>query len=172
MKEASLEFCLRAQAEIDKADASDTLASNHDGHDGVSGLQHQRVFAYAECDIISPHNEPDVKDCMLFENGFCGTSIDTSMLNYTPLPLNSFVDRSLCAEAKMMAAFCDQLKQKGLAGGSSLNERLLGRLQVYTSQAPCLSCVGVLWQFHLHFPSMELCFSNGRRRRLQSFTFE
>lgn len=167
--EAPAEFCLRAEEEIGKVNAEDRAAFISDAEDQVSGRKHQRVFAYAEYEIEPPPGEAEITGKMLFENGFRGVRAETNLLQRMQLPVNSWVDRSLCAEMQMMTMFCCQLAKEGLAGGPELNAMLCGRLLVYTSIPPCLSCVGVLWQFLMNFPGMELQFANGSGCRLESF---
>merc|ERR1712028_162690 len=145
-----------------------------DGGDKVSaGRKHQRVFSYAEYDIEPPMGESEIRGQMLFENGFRSIRANIKWLKCTPLPVSSWVDRNLCAEMQMMTTFCSLLLKEGLAGepdlNSNLNAMLRGNFMVYTSIPPCLSCVGVLWQFALHFPGMQLHFANGSGCRLDSF---
>lgn len=169
VRKAPGDFCIRAELEIDKVTAEDGDAFLSGSDDQASGRKHQRVFAYAEYDLEPPLMESEIRGQMLFENGFRGVRADIDWLKHTPLPVSSWVDRSLCAEMQMMTSFCLKLMNEGLAGTAELNAMLHGRLMVYTSIPPCLSCVGVLWQFALHFQRVDLQFANGSGCRLESF---
>lgn len=133
--------------------------------------KHHQVFAYAEYDLEPPPGEQEeIKGRMLFENGFRTVRAQERWLKPTPLPISTWVDRSLCAEAQMMQTFCTQLKLEGLGdlGNTALNELLHGSLYVYTSKPPCISCVGTLWQFQLLFKNVKLRFTSASGRGLAS----
>mmetsp|Transcript_82442 Transcript_82442/g.233828 ORF Transcript_82442/g.233828 Transcript_82442/m.233828 type:complete len:210 (+) Transcript_82442:277-906(+) len=166
--EPPAEFCGRARGRIEDAASAGGAPAQHAES---AGHRHRRVFAYAEYDLEPPPGEPEIRGSMLFENGFRALRAGQRWLQHTPLPINSWVDRSLCSEAQMMAAFCSQLKQEGLADADNteLNSMLHGSLYVYTSAPPCMSCVGVLWQFRLLFRGVELRFSSGSGRGLDAW---
>lgn len=168
--EPPAEFCGRARRHIDDVVSADGCALAQQ-HAESAGHKHRRVFAYAEYDLEPPPGEPEIRGRMLFENGFRTLRTSHRWLQHTPLPINSWVDRSLCSEAQMMATFCSQLKQEGLADADNteLNSMLHGSLYVYTSAPPCMSCVGVLWQFRLLFRGVEFRFSSGSGRGLDAW---
>lgn len=157
---ASAAFVARAQRQITEqlADVSQLSTVMPDGR------KHQRVFAYAEYDLEPPPGEPEILGRMLFENGYRSMRGDQRWLKHTPLPLNTFVDRRLCAEHQMMTEFCTQLKRENLAGDPELNDLLCGHLSVYTSLPPCISCVLTLWQFKMLFNQVDLRFSSDSQR--------
>ncbi|CAE8628100.1 unnamed protein product, partial [Polarella glacialis] len=161
--EASMDFCARARKEISEPLADEAEALADLGPSAGTSRKHQRVFAYAEYDLEPPPGEAEIRGKMLFENGFRTTRVraDQRWLRPTPLPINSWVDRSLCAEMQMMGVLCSQLQVEGLAefGNQELNSLLLGRVDVYTSAPPCISCVGSMWQFKRHFPNISFHFS-------------
>jgi len=161
---ASEDFVARAQRQIAEQLADPEIAELTAGVQRDTGRKHQRVFAYAEYDLEPPPGESEICGRMLFENGYRSMRGDQRWLKHTPLPLNTFVDRRLCAEHQMMTEFCTQLKRENLAGSSELNDLLCGRLYVYTSLPPCISCVLTLWQFKMLFAQVELQFSSGSQR--------
>mmetsp|Transcript_121613 Transcript_121613/g.378105 ORF Transcript_121613/g.378105 Transcript_121613/m.378105 type:complete len:212 (+) Transcript_121613:1-636(+) len=169
--EAPLEFCGRAERCIEQVLLKDSSALAQQTT-GAGWRKHQRVFAYAEYDLEPPPGEEEIRGRMLFENGFRAIRGDQRWLKHTPLPLNSWVDRSLCSEMQLLTILCTQLNLEGLAAAddAELNETLRGSLWVYTSSPPCISCVGVLWQFRLLFPNMELQFSSGSWRGVEAWT--
>lgn len=147
---AADDFCARAHQHIDEVIQEDTKAWALQPA-GTPGRRHQRVFVYAEYDLEPPAGEPEIKGRMLFENGFRTVRAAERWLWHTPLPVNTWVDRSLCSEAQMMTVFCTQLKAEGLADIS--NDALNG----------------VLWQFQLLFRHVELRFASGSGRGLHAW---
>eukprot|EP00747_Dinoflagellata_sp_TGD_P142893 gnl/TRDRNA2_/TRDRNA2_176308_c4_seq7.p1 gnl/TRDRNA2_/TRDRNA2_176308_c4~~gnl/TRDRNA2_/TRDRNA2_176308_c4_seq7.p1 ORF type:complete len:314 (+),score=49.47 gnl/TRDRNA2_/TRDRNA2_176308_c4_seq7:221-1162(+) len=168
--ETSNQLVKNAQKQIDDIIREDDAVLVPKSMEQGSSRKHQRVFSYAEYELEPPADEQGmICGKMLFENGFRTTRADPRWFKHTPLPINTWVDRSLCAEAQMLAEFCTQLQKEGLAGNPDLNALLHGTLAVFTSAPPCLSCVGVLWQFKLSFPNVELQFSSGVGRGLEAW---
>merc|ERR1712137_1013872 len=95
--EAPGDFCARARQHIEEVtrEDGDALALQPQG---TMSRKHQRVFAYAEYDLEPPPGEAKICGKMLFENGFRTARAGERWLRHTPLPVNSWVDRSLCSE--------------------------------------------------------------------------
>jgi len=172
--QAPADFAERARRQIEEVNAADGDAFLRDAEEkttAATGKKHQRVFAYAEYRLEPPPgDDPElIRGRMLFENGFRSMRSDLKWFKHTPLPVNTWVDRSLCAEMQMMTEFCTQLKKENLAGREEVNELLRGDLFVYTSTPPCVSCVGVLWQFKLYFRHVDLRFVSGSGRSLEAW---
>lgn len=163
-------FCERAQQQISETIAVDGLAVasqvlEHDIGASCGPRKHRRVFAYAEYDLeLVPGAAGRIQGKLLFENGFQSARANAQWFRHTPLPINTWVDRSLCAEAQLLAAFCTQQ----LADGRPPNA-LKGRLRLYTTSPPCASCVGVLWQFRLLLRNLELEVESGSGRGLEAW---
>eukprot|EP00439_Symbiodinium_sp_Y106_P072740 s582_g13.t1 len=72
-----------------------------------------------------------------------------------PVPLAvSSVERSLCAEFQVLAQTCDAIFED--LSDSSEGQRVSGKVQLFISAPPCLSCVAAICQFQLLLPSVEL----------------
>jgi len=149
--EAPDDFRARAAENIREIGLADLRAAGAEG--GRSQERRRRVFSYAEYDLEPPRGEDPIQGRMLFENGFRDMRGDAKWLKHTPLPINHEVDRSLCCEIQMLTEFISQLRREGLAGTDELNQALEGRLLVFTTCPPCISCVGILYQFQLYFPA-------------------
>lgn len=135
-----------------------------------SERKHKRVFAYAEYSLEAPvEGEEPIEGKMLFENGFRCMRGDARWLRHVKLPINSWVDRSLCAECQMMTEFCTELARDNLAGTPELNALLKGTLYVFTSSPQCISCLGVLRQFQLLFPAVTMFISHGTGRGMEAW---
>lgn len=72
-------------------------------------------------------------------------------LKAVPLPLSHWVDRRLCAEARLLAKLCE------LLGADPGN--VSGTLNIHAGYPPCTSCLGLLWQFDLRCPHISLSVS-------------
>merc|ERR1712224_395717 len=73
-----------------------------------------------------------------------------------PLQLVHAVDRSLCAEFQLLSAFSALLDRQAnkLPPFARCNFRssCSGNLQVHVTFPPCVSCIGVFWQFQVLWP--------------------
>ncbi|CAE7320053.1 PIP5K9, partial [Symbiodinium microadriaticum] len=70
-----------------------------------------------------------------------------------PLAVGS-VERSLCAEFQVLAQTCDVIFED--LSDSSEGQRVSGKVQLFISAPPCLSCVAAICQFQLLLPCVEL----------------
>ena len=72
-----------------------------------------------------------------------------------PVPLAAgSVERSLCAEFQVLAQTCDVIFED--LSDSSEGQRVSGKVQLFISAPPCLSCVAAICQFQLLLPCVEL----------------
>ncbi|CAE8700865.1 unnamed protein product, partial [Polarella glacialis] len=105
---------------------------------------------------------PAVSGSLFKENGLQdggGAFKSSRWLRATPLPLNSFVERELCAEFQLLESLCDALARPAAAsGGGCLDEAarraLRGSVQVLISSACCMSCICAFRQFQLLWPGV------------------
>merc|ERR1712232_1304043 len=66
------------------------------------GLQHKRVFCYAEWDTVLPTGEP-VRGTLLRENGIrVGHAPPPAWLRSFATPINSMIGRDLCGEFQLL----------------------------------------------------------------------
>lgn len=87
-------------------------------------------------------------------------------LSPIPLPLAD-AERSLCGEFQVLDLLCARLCEVlGESTAGSLRE-LSGKVTLYVTATPCLSCVAVLRQFHSLFPAvqMEVSWERGRVKK-------
>merc|ERR1711971_1267334 len=119
------------------------------------GLSHKRVFCYAEYDtILLPSGEP-LRGTLLRENGIrVGHQPPPVWMRSFPTPINSMIGRDLCGEFQLLSAV-------GCLLDAADCEALQGEISLFSSNAPCVSCVVALRQFQLRFPRLRLVFFNG-----------
>lgn len=89
-----------------------------------------------------------------------------SPLRAFPLAVNSRVDRSACAEFRLLSRLAAHLLAVAapvavLAVGGL--PALGGEAQLFASRMPCLSCLAAMRQFQLLFPAVTLTFASGSR---------
>jgi len=150
--EASPEFVGRAENKISQARTSDALPQSP-GY----GWRRTRVLAYCEYRF-----EGDTATgSLMCENGLHGEGLAGHLRWLTPtqLPLSSWVDRALCAEAQLLSLLCTQRELANLHG----------EVELYTSAPPCLSCLGIFVQFSAAFPKATFRFSCGLARGWQAW---
>lgn len=137
---ADLNFCRRGVARIAEA-LKTPRPSNCDV------LVFRRIFCYAEYDGGPPWG-------VLAENGMsahgvCLSKAPTHGFKAMVLPINPFVDRTLCAEFQMFTEICEVLPRAWK-----------GRLRIILSMSPCVSCLGLMVQFLQRYPGAQLELSN------------
>lgn len=138
----------------------------------AESLLHQRVVSYADLLAELPAGRGPrstmFSGCYFQQNGYQGRRPAEPWIVPTQLPVNHNVDRSLCSESQLLGRLCEELAgASGLPGGPE-SSRLLawlgqvqGRLWLFVTGAPCLSCVGALRQFRLLLPGVGLRVSIG-----------
>lgn len=116
-----------------------------------------RVYCYAEFALELPGRNPSrLCGSLLKENSYAGTRAGrTGLLRSIPLPINELVDRTLCAEFQLLSELCDLVGGAGLCGQQALSS-VTGLVQLWTTGASCLSCVGVFRQFNHIFTATKL----------------
>merc|ERR1712039_426900 len=97
--------------------------------------------------IGSLHTQNGARDC---------APAHPRWLYSTPLPINAFVQRELCAEFQLLEITCDQLFATMAANGATSRSEVSGDLQVFVTGACCISCVGAVRQFQLLWPSLSV----------------
>ncbi|CAE7360721.1 SBE2.2 [Symbiodinium sp. CCMP2592] len=124
----------------------------------VHGWRRPRILAYAEYTFTGARTK---RGSLLFENGLRvdGWVADHRWLTPTDLPLSRWVDRALCAEAQLLTSLCQQRELVNLTG----------EVELYTSSPPCLSCLGLFFQFRGVFPHATLRFSCGLVRAWEAW---
>lgn len=150
--EASPEFVLRAKSKLgERLRACQTAPPVH-------GWRRPRILAYAEYAFTGAQTK---RGSLLFENGLRvdGWVADYRWLTPTDLPLSRWVDRALCAEAQLLNSLCQQRELVNLTG----------EVELYTSSPPCLSCLGLFFQFRGVFPHATLRFSCGLVRAWEAW---
>mmetsp|Transcript_71882 Transcript_71882/g.181684 ORF Transcript_71882/g.181684 Transcript_71882/m.181684 type:complete len:533 (+) Transcript_71882:108-1706(+) len=92
----------------------------------------------------------------------------TSALRAFPLGVRSAVVRDACAEFRLLSKFAAEVvqlahfdTQVGSSGGSR-DGNVTGRVCLFASWTPCLSCLAAMRQFQLRFPCVHLSFAGGR----------
>eukprot|EP00439_Symbiodinium_sp_Y106_P077381 s1485_g16.t1 len=115
-----------------------------------------QVVSVAEIDIRA--GDFQVNSMSFQKNGFDGWRPSKDWLRPTVLPFNSLVDRSLCSENQLLSKLYEKLHNAALSKTSC---RPFGRVQLYVTGAPCLSCVGAMRQFSMLLPLVQLNVSIG-----------
>jgi len=118
-----------------------------------------RVHCYAEFDFAAPAAAgARLRGSVLKENSFMGEGTRAGragLLRGAVLPISDLVDRTLCAEFQVLSDIGDLLDSAGAQGWPG-RRSVTGRLQLWTSGASCLSCVGAMRQFLSLFPGVRL----------------
>merc|ERR1712048_480423 len=81
-------------------------------------------------------------------------------LKAAQLPISGLVDRSLCSEFQVLCSVVDTTRSAAVKIGLSLRA-VKGRVRLFVSTAPCVSCLGALRQFQLYMPHVGLEVANG-----------
>lgn len=149
-KEASEEFELRALMMIAKHRIEDPREDPDEMTFGGPS-KHKRVFSYAEYQISSPNGSLFQEGASLQENGARGRFYKETPLRAISLPINRRVDRTACSEFLLLTELCGLLQA---VQDSRLD--LTGLLRLFSTGPSCISCVAVLWQFHLQYPGLKI----------------
>mmetsp|Transcript_47971 Transcript_47971/g.153064 ORF Transcript_47971/g.153064 Transcript_47971/m.153064 type:complete len:221 (-) Transcript_47971:69-731(-) len=118
-----------------------------------------KIYCLAEYDIaggLSPSH-----GSLLRENGLhAPCSARPRWLRAVPLPINMFVERELCAEFQLLEAVCEVFAAGAATASGCCNEaarsQVAGSLRLLVTSTSCASCVGVLRQFQLLWPSIRI----------------
>jgi len=172
------EFCERAAQQIlqNLGGAGDENQKGREVVNALSGaaLVHRRVFSYAEYDMEVPgHSGVTVplagsitKENGRRDSGGSGGSGSGGLpLRALASPISGLVDRSLCSEHQVLAAIGELL---GQATGGGASQAACGRVRLFISTAPCVSCIWTLRQFQLLLPRMTVEVGNGEEAYLFS----
>eukprot|EP00913_Durusdinium_trenchii_P000750 g700.t1 len=124
--------------------------------------QQRRIFAYSE-HRLQTTDATGGRDAtagrMLREHGFQGLRRwQKGWLKPLTLPVNHYVDRSVCAEFQVLNEICDLVNEEALADDMQSCALVEGVVQLLVSTAPCLSCISAALQFQLLFPKVHLQF--------------
>jgi len=139
-------------------------------------LVHRRVFAYVEYHLELPGCTP-LSGAMARENGRRDRGYDPKYPLIRPLasPISGLVDRGLCSEfqilAKLVDTVEDTLTQQGSQGSQGSQGQaprtvrdvndVRGRIQIFVSTSPCVSCLWALRQCQFLLPQVQLGVVNG-----------
>jgi len=126
-------------------------ASGSSTQDGPSVF---KVLAYAEYSLVRPR---PLTGSLLRENGLKNPGGGRPRwLRPSRLPINSFVDRELCAEFQVLEATCEAIAGAVRAGDVSSRAEVSGIFQLLVSGACCISCVAAVHQFQLLWPGLSI----------------
>ncbi|CAE8601378.1 unnamed protein product, partial [Polarella glacialis] len=129
--------------------------------DGVSWMR-TRVVNYVEYHLAGAGGE--VRGAETCENAYHGevTSNSRWLRAVTP-PFNAFADRRTCSEFRFFDRLIEALALKGMAVDSLIRSAVAGHVEMLINAAPCVSCIGVMRQFQLLYPLVQLSISGGRQ---------
>eukprot|EP00747_Dinoflagellata_sp_TGD_P124762 gnl/TRDRNA2_/TRDRNA2_174050_c3_seq1.p1 gnl/TRDRNA2_/TRDRNA2_174050_c3~~gnl/TRDRNA2_/TRDRNA2_174050_c3_seq1.p1 ORF type:complete len:437 (+),score=64.00 gnl/TRDRNA2_/TRDRNA2_174050_c3_seq1:500-1810(+) len=97
------------------------------------------------------------------ENAYHGeVTGDSRWLRATTPPFNPFADRRTCSEFRSFDRLLDGLAAEGMAADVSVRSCVYGHISLLINAPPCVSCIGVVRQFQLLFPNVQLRMSGGR----------
>jgi len=180
LAEPPADFCKRAAQQI----CLGACAGGEDrrGREAVSALSgaalvHRRVFSYAEYELRLPGCGAPLAGSLTRENGRRerpgddstrrdrGVASPPTSLRPLSSPISGLVDRSLCSEFQLLSAIMDLARQPPGAGSGGSAE---GRVCLFVSTAPCISCIWALRQFQLLLPWACLEVANGEETYLFS----
>lgn len=103
------EFCLRASGRFPRLPSGEIARSNDPS--AMGSPAQRRIFAYAEYQFtpaVLERGDAPVQGAMLRENGCQGyRSWQKGWLKPSALPINPYVDHSMCAEFQVMSELCD-----------------------------------------------------------------
>jgi len=148
-----------------------------------TALVHRRVFSYAEYEVEATNDDVGsgrlVAGSIIKENGRrdrnaedrlvgnSGASWTWPALKPLSSPISGLVDRGLCSEFQVLRAIPEEAAT--VAAPVKLPPPpLRGRLRLFVSTAPCVSCIWAMRQFQLLHPSMRLEVANGEEAYLFS----
>jgi len=161
-------FIDRAMEEIKRSVATHTEEKRGNAAaDALSGaaLVHRRVFSYVEYDTRVGGRDAaavQIAGSMTKENGRrergAGPDRKAWPLRAVASPISGLVDRTLCSEFQLLCALMDAFQQAVRPG---MDRTVLGRVSLFVSTAPCVSCIGALRQFQLFLPEVRLEVANG-----------
>jgi len=165
------------------AGADDRRTADAEGALAGTALVHRRVFSYAEYEVEATSDDSGsgrlVAGSIIKENGrrdrnaeerlVGGTRTSVTWPALKPLasPISSLVDRSLCSEFQVLRSMPEEAAMAA-APVKLPPPPLRGRLRLFVSTAPCVSCIWALRQFQLLHPSMQLEVANGEEAYLFS----
>ena len=161
LREPASDFVSRAKEAI--LQAGDPAGS--DGKEGVlqgAALVHRRVFAYGEYHLELGINTP-LSGWMARENGRRDRGYDSKYALIRPLssPISGLVDRGLCSEFQILAKLVDSIEDAFGSSKLSSVKDVKGRIEIFVSTSPCVSCLWALRQCQFHLPQVELGVVNG-----------
>eukprot|EP00747_Dinoflagellata_sp_TGD_P091251 gnl/TRDRNA2_/TRDRNA2_164991_c0_seq1.p1 gnl/TRDRNA2_/TRDRNA2_164991_c0~~gnl/TRDRNA2_/TRDRNA2_164991_c0_seq1.p1 ORF type:complete len:298 (-),score=49.22 gnl/TRDRNA2_/TRDRNA2_164991_c0_seq1:40-933(-) len=133
------------------------------------GLLHSRVVSYAEYELVVQSGQV-LDGCRgrFQQNGYHGSRHSQQWIVATPLPFNRNVDRSLCSENQLLSALCQELAGEEQGMSTAAFAQTTGFLRLFVTGAPCLSCVGAMWQFRLLAPSVVFEVSIGKELEIDA----
>lgn len=154
--DVSLDFRHRASLRISQfGRLTDELLSR----DGVAWMR-TRVVNYWEYRLETPGGL--LEGAEVGENAYHGEVVaDSRWLQAVTPPFNAFADRRTCSEFRSFDRLLEELSRRGAASEVS-RTRVFGHVQMLISASPCVSCIGVVRQFRLLYPKVEVRVSGGR----------
>jgi len=133
---------------------------------GGAGVDTARVFGYVEYDVVDSSNAGQPTDGHFFcecgraprgepeQPGPGGQGPTSAWLHAFRLPNSPHVDRSCCAEFRILSRLCAILVPAG--GEPRPHPSLVGIVALFTTTSPCMSCIGAIRQFQLLFPEVQV----------------
>jgi len=156
VKEPDEEFSLRAAGRFPRLPSGDIARSNDPSAAGAPSQR--RIFAYAEYEFtpaVLERGDLPISGAMLRENGCQGyRSWQKGWIKASALPINPYVDHSMCAEFQVLSELCDLVHKQGLADDIQESQDVTGWMKMLVSTTPCLSCLCAVQQFCLLFPKV------------------
>lgn len=164
LQDPASDFILRAKDAILKEGETEEVGQR-EGVLAGAALVHRRVFAYVEYHLEVPGCAP-LTGSMARENGRRDRGYDPKYPLIRPLasPISGLVDRGLCSEFQILAKLVDSLEDTFTQQGSQGSPRpvdVTGRIQIFVSTSPCVSCLWALRQCQFHLPQVQLGVVNG-----------
>lgn len=181
LEEPASDFISRAKDAILKAGETEEVGTSREGVLAGAALVHRRVFAYGEYHLEVPGSEP-LTGAMARENGRRDRGYDPKYALIRPLasPISGLVDRGLCSEFQILAKLVDTVEDTLTQGQGSQGSQgsqgqdgqvqalpvravrdVRGRIQIFVSTSPCVSCLWALRQCQFHLPQVQLGVVNG-----------
>jgi hypothetical protein len=111
-----------------------------------SGPAPFQVFSFVEYDVVVAGQS--FIGSSLSQNGLRNSTMSRPRwLRSTRLPINTFVDRDLCAEFQLLEIICDKFFAAMTSEGTSVFSNVSGHLRLFVTGSCCVSCVGAILQF-------------------------
>ena len=112
------------------------------------GSKRPRLMAFCLFDLKVEHRE--LKGSYSASSGVNDGFRAMRSIFPVQLPVNS-LDRSLCGEFQVLTRLCDDIFESAF-----VPREASGKICVYVTATPCLSCIAAFCQFHSLFPMIEL----------------